>query len=182
MIIDHYNKCLKGEYRSVDIIEHLPTLKQYAEQCSHVTEMGTRAIISTWALLAGHPQKMISYDVVHPLVHGGDLSLVYSECKEEGIEYEFILADVLKTEIEDTELLFIDTWHIYRQLKQELKLHSEKVRKYIILHDTATFGINGEDGGEGLLKALNEFLEISPEWKIEKVFTNNNGLTILKRK
>ena len=43
-----------------DINEHLPTLKVYAEQCEHVTEMGVRGIVSTYALLMGKPKTMIS--------------------------------------------------------------------------------------------------------------------------
>jgi hypothetical protein len=40
--------------------------------------------------------------------------------------------------------LFIDTWHQYEQLDQELNKHSNKVRKYIAFHDTHTYAINGE--------------------------------------
>jgi hypothetical protein len=31
---------------------------------------------------------------------------------------------------------FIDTLHTGEQLRQELRLHSSRVRKYIVLHDT----------------------------------------------
>jgi hypothetical protein len=33
----------------------------------------------------------------------------------------------------------------------------------------------------GLGKAINEFLELNPEWEVFEKYTNNNGLTILKR-
>ena len=46
-----------------DINENLPTLKRYAEECDHVTEMGVRTIVSTYALLMGKPKKMVSYDI-----------------------------------------------------------------------------------------------------------------------
>jgi hypothetical protein len=36
-------------------------------------------------------------------------------------------------EIEETDLLFIDTCDIYGQLQQELRLHAAKVRKYLVL-------------------------------------------------
>ena len=35
--------------------------------------------------------------------------------------------------------------------------------------------------GVGLQQAIDEFLTENPHWVVEKVFTNNNGLTILKR-
>ena len=33
----------------------------------------------------------------------------------------------------------------------------------------------------GLMPAVNEFLEANKEWYIYRQYTNNNGLTILKR-
>ena len=33
----------------------------------------------------------------------------------------------------------------------------------------------------GLQKAITEFLEANPAWQVKEVYTNNNGLTILKR-
>jgi hypothetical protein len=47
-----------------DINKHLQTLKLYASICDHITEMGVRKIISTYALLMGKPKKLISYDIV----------------------------------------------------------------------------------------------------------------------
>ena len=35
--------------------------------------------------------------------------------------------------------------------------------------------------GKGLWAAVTEFLESTDEWELHKRFTNNNGLTILKR-
>ena len=85
-------------------------------------------------------------------------------------------------ELEETDLLFIDTWHVYEQLKTELALHAGRARKWIILHDTQTFGITGETAGHrGLLPALEEFLDGNPVWRRVEHFTNCNGLTILER-
>ena len=49
--------------RPSDINEHLPTLKKYAKECEHITEMGVRWVVSTYALLMGKPKKLISYDI-----------------------------------------------------------------------------------------------------------------------
>ena len=177
MIEEKYNElCSKPS----DINEHLPTLKKYAEQCDHVTEMGVRKIVSTWALLAGNPQTMRSYDIVHPRRFGADINEVYLAA-EDTTDFVFTQADVLKTEIDQTDLLFIDTLHRAPQLRAELKMHADKVNSYIILHDTTTFGERGEGGGDGLNIALYEFLEQHPEWIIKEIFRNNNGLTVLER-
>ena len=38
-----------------DINEHMPTLYQFACTCSHITEMGVREVVSTWAFLNAKP-------------------------------------------------------------------------------------------------------------------------------
>ena len=48
------------------------------------------------------------------------------------IDFLFTEADVLKIEIEETDLLFIDTYHAYQQIKGEFELHGNKAKKYII--------------------------------------------------
>ena len=176
-----------------DINEHLYTISNYSKECEHITEMGVRGIISTWALLNGRPKKMISYDIQDPNEWQQDINEVYSTAKEYNINYNFILSNVLDIEIEPTELLFIDTWHAYKQLKKELILHSKNVSKYIILHDTTSYEFHDEKSyemwgeewkaeGIGLWKAIEEFLNGNNNWVLHERFTNNNGLTILKRK
>jgi hypothetical protein len=168
-----------------DINEHFPVLKKCASECDIVYELGVRGIVSTWALLAGYPRKMVSVDIVEPSVFGGNLELVKESCKQAGIEFEFKLISSLDLEIPETDLLFIDTIHEYPHLSAELKLHAKKVNKYIIMHDTDGCGewmINekGEKWG-GMKQAINEFIAINPEWHTKEVFSNNNGLTILER-
>ena len=162
--------------RNSDINEHLPTLKKYSEECDHITEMGVRDVVSTWAFLMGEPKKLISYDI-----NQMDEKIILDAIKDTDIEFKFILSDTTKIEIEETDLLFIDTLHTYEQLKVELELHGNKSKKYIIFHDTTLFGYRGERGDIGLNPAIEEFIEKNPHWSKHEVFTNCCGLTILKR-
>ena len=171
----------KNKNSHSDINQHMETLKKYASLCDHVTELGVRGIVSTWAFLMGNPKRLVSVDIVNPESIGGNLQEVYDAAKEINVDFEFILGDDLKIELEETDLLFIDTYHMYDHLKKELTLLSPKAKKYIILHDTVTFGTRGQDGGMGLLPAMTEFLEENKEWKIEEQFFHNNGLTILSK-
>jgi len=164
-----------------DIHEHLPTLKRYAEECEHVTEMGVRWVVSTYALLMGKPKKMISYDI------NGINWQPIAEMVKGDTEFEFKVANTLHLEIEETDLLFIDTLHNYNQLKGELEIHGNKANKYLVFHDTTSFeyfgeSYNGNIGERGIWYAIEEFLEANPHWELAERFTNNNGLTILKRK
>lgn len=178
-----------------DINEHIPTILKYGQRCNHITEMGVRGILSTWAWLGCGPRdKFISYDLYHPSHWGGNIGEVEDVAKAYGISYEFKQADVLKIDIEETDLLFIDTWHHYNQLKEELARHSSKVKKYICFHDTTSYEHKSEPTtsendyrGElcwdkGLWDAVTEFLnENKGEWKLTERFKNNNGFTIIER-
>jgi len=168
----------KARTQTSDINENVHILYDLAKECKHVTEMGVRTGISTRALLNTDVQ-LISYDVVLD----NAVSKLFDVAKKAGKKVDYIKSDVLKIEIEETDMLFIDTLHIYPQLKQELNLHAKKVRKYLAFHDTYTFGLRGEVGqdNKGLLSAIIEFMIDNPEWKFKIHKTNNNGFTVLER-
>jgi len=160
-----------------DINEHMGTLRGLAAQCSHITEMGVRAMVSSWAFLDGlRPLggKLISIDIVSPEEFGTPVHEIEKTCAQEDIDFKFILGDSLSIDIEETDLLFIDTLHFYSQLSKELERHHPKVRKYIAMHDT-------ESSPQEMKPAINEFLAKHPEWVLHEHYPNNNGLTICKR-
>lgn len=178
-----------------DINEHFETLKRYSQECDIIIEMGVREIRSTWALLAGNPKIMRSYDFNHPSVYGGNIEEVENACDIKGIDYKFILGNTLDCVIDECDLLFIDTWHDFLQLKSELFRHHSKVNKYIILHDTNSYAFSNERLYEnyetervetnlpkGLIPAIDEFLMSNREWYIFERHSHNNGITVLKRK
>lgn len=184
-----------------DINEHLPVLYKYASECSHVTECGVRSVVSSYAFaaaLVGRPStKLVQVDPTsHPniVAFGG-------ECATEGLEVVFHNQSDLECPMEPTDLLFIDTWHVYGQLKRELARWHSVVAKYIILHDTTIDALKGEtirigwnaeyqsrttgipvaEIRKGLWPAVEEFLAQHPEWTLRERYTNNNGLTVLQR-
>lgn len=158
-----------------DFSEHVATLHHLAWQCDHVTEMGVRTGVSTAAILGAHPRRHVAYDVDrHPQVAmlaevAGPTELVFRQ------------EDVLTVDIEPTDLLFIDTRHTYAQLAAELARHANKARRYIVLHDTTTFGRRGEDGGPGLMPAVEELLARGA-FDVVRHDTHCNGLMVLRRK
>ena len=169
-----------------DINENLPVLKRYTRECETVVEMGVRSLVSTWAFLAGNPKELVSIDLYHPSHYkshdpsGCELDLAIETSKEENIKFTFMQADVLSIEIPACDLLFIDTKHDYSQLKKEMEIHSGKVKKYIIFHDTESFKEKGETPGDpGIWKAIEEFLNLNEEWRLIEHLKNNNGLTVI---
>eukprot|EP01111_Echinosteliopsis_oligospora_P017860 TRINITY_DN78_c0_g1_i1.p1 TRINITY_DN78_c0_g1~~TRINITY_DN78_c0_g1_i1.p1 ORF type:complete len:333 (-),score=92.52 TRINITY_DN78_c0_g1_i1:86-1084(-) len=194
-----------------DINEHLPTLYKYGKNSQTIGEFGVRSVVSTWAWLRalrdapGNKKTYIAGD----LNRSPNIDPALSAAKAASIEMEFIQGndlDVdLKSKVGGVDVLFIDTLHVYPLLIRELRAHSPNVRKYILMHDTTIDGPDGEivrtgysetdvegfskatgfskeDLRQGLTKAINEFLEEDDEWVLHKRYTNNNGLTILRRK
>lgn len=165
-----------------DINEHLPTLKRYADDSNHITEMGVRWVVSTFAFMMGAPLRMISYDIEPVENFGFDRNELKQIAAEVNVDFDFREANTLDLEIEETDLLFLDTDHTYEQVSGELKLHGNKSRKYIIFHDTESFGAGGFKGDTvGIVKAIEEFLQENPHWTVHEHYPTNNGLTILKR-
>lgn len=159
-----------------DISDHVPTLFAYAIQCQHITEFGVRGGVSTSAWLMAFPKTLHCYDIATPEC----LPELTAIANEQGIDFKFIQANTANVEIEETDLLFLDTLHTGEHLSAELKNHT-RVRKYLIFHDTEHNGWIGEGGGSGLKYALIGFLLINTQWRIVYHTDTLNGLTVLER-
>ena len=110
-----------------DINEHVEILRSYANKCQSVTEFGVRTGISTRAFVASNVPKIRCYDLyIDPTV-----SLLVKQAEKEGKDILYSANDTRALDIEQTDLLFIDTEHSYAQLKAELTRHHSKVNKYI---------------------------------------------------
>ncbi len=170
-----------------DINEHLPLLFDLALKCDHVTELGTRgANGSTIAFLAAQPAEFIAWDLnpyaivsqpIADLVVNSGRTLFQPRC-----------GDSRKIILEPTDLLFIDTLHTAEQLKAELIRHADplenKINKYIVFHDTVTFGKKGEDGTEPGLRSVIRWFQLHhafPKWLLVEDRPNNNGLVVLEK-
>lgn len=182
MTIEHYynTKCDEPS----DINEHLPTLYKFAKECKTIAEFGVRSVVSTFAFAYSKPEKLILVDIVK----SSNVDFFIDLCKKENINATFELCDSRKYKFEEpVDLIFIDTLHTYSQLKEELKVLGNMAKKYLIFHDTITFGRINEDNidnGEksGLVPAISEFLKNNSNWVELMTYTNNNGLTILENK
>lgn len=161
-----------------DINENLHLLYELAHECETVVEMGVRTGVSTRAFL-NTDVSLISFDIE---LNSG-VQKLFDLAKKQGKNVQYIKQDVLDIEIDECDLLFIDTLHTYQQLKKELKLHGNKSKKYIAFHDTHTFGLKDEvgNGKKGLMTAIIEFMAANTHWVFHIHKTNNNGLTVLKR-
>lgn len=190
---------------SSDIMEHLVTLYNYSKECDSVFETGVRGCISSWAFYKGllesnskNKKTLFMNDINKCDI---DELLLVSKNFDIDIHYEWKNNLLLELN-QNYDITFIDTWHVYGQLKRELEKFSKTTNKYIIMHDTTVDEIYGEtircgwdaekqskDTGipveeinKGLWPAVLDFLQNNQEWYLKERFINNNGLTILARK
>ena len=191
----------------IDIYEHLPTLYKYAFECNSVLECGVRDSVSSWALVYGlinnnsNNKKMILNDI-----DKCDISKLLEYTKSIShlnVSYEWV-SDLDLDLKENVDLTFIDSWHVGGHLKKELAKFSKLTNKYIIMHDTTIDEFTSEairaqlseeriqklaidssmsvhDVKMGLWTAIEDFLKNNSDWVLHERFTNNNGLTILKK-
>ncbi len=189
---------------SIDICEHLPTLMKYAKECDSVFETGVRGVVSSWAftfgLLSnnnGKKKTLLMNDI-----NKCDVKELQHLTKKFDININYIWKNNLLLKFDRKyDVTFIDTWHVYGQLKRELDKFSKITNKYIIMHDTTVDEFNGEtircgwdaelqskqtgfpveEINKGLWPAIEEFLDTNHDWYLKERYTNNNGLTILAK-
>lgn len=166
----------KAKKESSDISEHLPIIRSYAEKCVSVGSLGTGGGIV--GLLAGRPKSFVCYSSMTDMW----ADFVRYLSLMEGTRFDFFVSDPAGAQIEDVDLLFIDTApHSYSQLVCQLFRNQEHVRKWILIHDTDIYRWWSEKGEQGLGYGIKKFLKLFPDWCVEKEYKNNNGLTVLKR-
>ena len=189
-----------------DINEHLPTIYNCAKKSESIFETGIRGIISSWGLIYG---LLSNKNTSNPKIFMNDISecdltelLEKTKKLNIKISYKWCNNLTLDFDKQKFDLTFIDTWHVYGQLKRELNKFNKITNKYIIMHDTTideyigeslrmgwnifeqseTTGIPVEEIKKGLQPAIEEFLLENKEWVLKERYLNNNGLTILEKK
>lgn len=190
--------------QSSDIRDHVPVLKNLANECTSVMEIGIRSMVSTWGVLQGLSEngashrRYIGVDLNYPPVETFALALRLAESND--IDFNFLKQNDMEINVQDmksVDMLFIDSLHTYCHLLYELEKFSPKVNKYISMHDTSEpWGIyddNTYTGNyseypahydrikRGLWMAVEDFLSKHPEWVLLERRFNNHGFTILKR-
>ncbi len=166
--------------RHSDVREHLGLLCGLALQCKVVVEFGFRTGISASAFLAGGAQ-LYSFDTdIRCKPHVRRLANDYPHT------FVFKVGDSRDVDIPRCQMLFIDSDHTFDTTMQELIRHDSMVDKWIVLHDTESFGRRDRlpGKGKGVYSAIETFLSMGtlPTWRLFLHLRNNNGLTILERR
>lgn len=160
-----------------DLNEHLPALRDLADKCERVTEISKRRE-STVAMLSARPARLVSHQLEHD---DQTLNRAIKYAKDDGVDVTVFPLPQGRSvsEIEGTELLLIDHDHRAAVLRQQLEDLAPKVSRFIVLHDTQTYGETGTDGGPGLLPAMRHYMQQNPQWSVISHSTDQHGLTVL---
>lgn len=197
---------LRKEYELIcatpsDVHDHLPVLRNLASECSSVTEIGMRSMVTSWALLQGlsdsTSSKRFFLGIDLRMPPEKSLNKAKRLSKKCGMKFMFWQTNDMDIYLPSVDLLFIDSLHTYCHLTYELETFATYVNKYIAMHDTsypceyiedsAYHGDYSEYSPEydrtkkGLWPAVEDFLTKHPEWVLHQRYYTSYGLTILKR-
>ncbi len=175
------------------IAAHLPRLRALARGLDDVIEFGVRrgASSTAWLLSATH---VTSYDIVE------SREARQLESIADG-RWTYRIQSSLEATAQFCDLLFLDSLHTFAQTDAELRRHADLVSRYLVFHDTITFGVVGasrESGhqswsysqhvGEsvpsahlGIRPAIDDLMIRDASWRIMEHSPLSHGLLVLKR-
>lgn len=157
------------------------TIHRYAKNVKHITEFGTGMWYITASILWGQWKynKLISYD----LVSTKEVKDLKEIAKQERKYFSYLWWDSTAIEIDDTDILVIDTKHNANHLWAELYDNAGHVDKYIIICGTEEFGEFGEEEWHLWLNScIKKFLDENKKRKKKLVNNEWYWFTILERK
>ena len=163
----------------------LYTLLRFASKCDHVTALTMNSWESTSTFLTAQAKTIRIYNLsaVDPDV----TNKLVAASKE--IDVDFSIGPNLG-EIEDTDLLYINTPSEGNYRAMELGKYAQNVRKYIVLPNTVVHAHRASDNIKlaegvkpiGMIFGINHFLQTNDNWFILEHDEVAPGITVLVNK
>jgi len=159
-----------------DLDEHLYYLKDLADKVEHVTAFEKRRESSV-AFATSGAKTYVSYQKENdPLLQ---------QLKQlSPLDYQLHMGvDSLSLgQIEETDLLFIDSVHSGPRVKAELDRHGPRVRRFIVFRGTESFGAQAEGTNEpGLFSGIEAWMGDHPEWFLADLRRNQYGMLTISK-
>jgi len=153
---------------------HHDAIQKYMSPGDTYKEFGVHQGASAAAACFVNPKKMELVDITFNIF---DPNKKHFEdyCLENNIELKLIKMSSIDPKTRSpVDVLMIDSVHKVPHLKEELRLHADNVRKYMIFHDTAKC--------RSLFNYLTEFVQNSKgQWGIIEIQDQDVGHTVLGR-
>jgi len=171
---NEYNRILQTPN---GIKKNVSVLYELAKECKHITEFGDGSGVSTTAFLNTDATLRTYENEKKALVDN-----LFKKAISQGKDVKYYQSENTMVDIEQTDLLYIDTYHEYHHLQSQLSLHHQKVKKYLVFNGTCQYAFQGESpDSKGILVCIIDFITNNSEWKFRKVETSSDGLVILER-
>lgn len=196
-VSQHYHNDLNNPSNTVKDIMEL--LFRYSKTCSHIlTFLNLNSNLSfPIALLYGLNNSPTTLKKTLALVGSASTLL---QTIQQYTQYNQI--SIEQNDIQTTDMLFIDSYHCYGQLKRELLSNHHKVRKVIVIVGTSQdewvgqairkredlelvcqqTGLTYQEVLLGLWLAINEFVKEYPEWTVIERIDKTIGVTVLAKR
>lgn len=167
----------------------MKTIREYASRCERCVEFGCQQGRTAVAMLM-ECRNVTSYDITE--------TPESRELKTIAPHWLYRIQDSVIADFDWTDLLFIDSFHSHEQVKRELG-HADRVRKYLLFHDSITFGSvsAADERGNmswtykrgkpvppehiGIRPAIDQLMIRDPSWRIDRHDTHSHGLLVLRR-
>lgn len=184
-----YAACLAQPRRAMTA--HLERIRHLATGLPHACEFGVKHGASSAALLMG-AARVTSYDI--------EATASARRLEQLAPWWAYHIADSRTIRLPECELLLIDSLHTFDQVHTELQLHADRVRRYLVFHDTITFGSIGADGESGswswtpvvgasvplphlgIRHAIDLLMIRDRAWMIHAAYPDSHGLLVLERR
>lgn len=186
MIRDIHELYRQRSQQDGNINEHLPLLYMLSQDSKGVVELGVERGISTSAIMAGQADRICrgleAYYTgvdINPSC-GAEINRLANICRPNLFPVNWIEGQSTTAGIPQADFLLIDSKHSEEVIREELKEHLPKIRKYVAMHDTVSFGEIGEiPGTRGILYGIDALN--TPEWLKVYDSPRNHGMAVYRR-
>ena len=168
---------------------HMMRIRELAKECGDCAEIGIRRGSSTIAILAGCTGTLVSFDIEPYPQHSAIKEAAGAKWRPNYVPSE------KGSLIGPVDLMCIDGFHNYPQVKMELDRFADQVKRVLVFHDTVSCGTVGDgianpkvhqaphlSDKRGIRMAIDELMIRDPSWFIEAHYPDNSGLLVLRRK
>jgi glycosyltransferase involved in cell wall biosynthesis len=177
MNLDQHYETVKAN-KSSYFTSHMDLIRAMAAESDTVVDI-TRYSETSVALLAGQPKRMTTY-----ALGIGDGPVYKALAADSGqCEYSVTSLETMpeQLEIPACDFLFFKTPHSYGKLTNDLSRWAPNVSRCIGLHDTYRNGTRLDDGGEGYVLQIRDFIATNPDWFVMWHNPDQTGMTLLSR-
>ena len=148
-----------------NLTQRFKDLMDCAKECDTIKELGINQGTSLTAMLMCKPKHIIGIDIqLKAWKYGSDEGgpglekRAIKYCEENNIKLETMECSSTNPKcVSEVDMLHIDSLHTAYHLEQELLLHGNSVKKYMVFHDTAVHNYR-------LYNVVKKWMSDNPGW------------------